>query len=402
MPRLSFIEKNEDAAKDLDTLGRLPDGEYEEWFGGWDVFPGLDSLKRAQTHNANCVYARYDGVPEEVTITDGATIGFGGSEDPRNPNWHTHKEKVCSDKSGIWEGDTVSFTVRHNGKSVKLKGKVIEKEYDGKWDKGGESSSWGRPTCSFTIRLTPKTIENAIAKLEGTSEAKIPKKINAPGSMDRHSTVDYYTLYEIDKDGDELDDIASGSDKEVISALEKALGENPKGLYHIVALWKENGHTESEVVWSNRKGEGLNEGGDLRTYCLDIWTALTKDMGKSGDEADRLINMNPAMIDDCWNDGVGPVEAARRVADERKSEAVLNRITMKEVRKVLDKLQKDGQLDKALHEITALSTYAGNHIANTDPDVTDNKLNAPERKIVTRAVLAHIAAQFGYQPEDLR
>lgn len=341
MPRLSFVEKNEDAAKDLDKLGRLLDGEYEEWFGGWDVFPGLDSLKRAQKRNENCVYARYDGVPEEVTITDGATIGFGGSEDPRNPNWHTHKEKVCSDKSGIWEGDTVSFTVRHNGNSVKLKGKVIEKKYDGKWDKGGESSSWGRPTCSFTIRLTPKTIENAIAKLEGTSEAKIPKKINEPGSMDRHSTVDYYILYEIDKDGDELDDIASGSDKEVISALEKALGENPKGLYHIVAIWKEKGHTESEVVWSNRKGEGKNE-------------------------------------------------------------STLNRITMKDALKALGKLQKDGALDKALHEVTALASFVGNHLANNDPDVKDNKLNGPEKKIVMRAVLAHIAQQFGYQPEDLR
>ena len=87
---------------------------------------------------------------------------------------------------------------------------------------------------------------------------------------------------------------------------------------------------------------------------------------------------------------------------DAKNEAVLNRITMKEVRKVLDKLQKDGQIDKALHEVAALCTYAGNHIANTDPDVKDNKLNAPERKIVARAVLAHIAAQFGYQPEDLR
>lgn len=91
-----------------------------------------------------------------------------------------------------------------------------------------------------------------------------------------------------------------------------------------------------------------------------------------------------------------------KLVSAKKNEAVLNRITMKEVRKVLDKLQKDGQLDKALHEITALSTFAGNHIANTDSDVTDNKLNAPERKIVTRAVLAHLAAQFGYQPEDLR
>lgn len=340
MPKLNFAEKNEDSAKDLDKLGRLPDGEYEEWFGGWDVWPGLDSLRRGQTRNKNCVYARYNGVPEEVTITDGATVGFGGSEDPRNPNWHTHKEKVCSDKSGIWEGDTVSFTVRHNGKSVKLKGKVIEKEYDGKWDKGGESS-FGRPTCSFTIRLAPKTIENAIAKLEGTSETKIPTKIKEPGSMDRHATVDYYSLYQIDKDGDELNDIASGSDKDVISALEKALAENPKGLYHIVALWKEKGHTESEVVWSNRKGEGRNE-------------------------------------------------------------AALNRVTMKDARKALNKLQKDGQLDKALHEVTALMTYVGNHLANTDPDVKDNKLNAPERKIVARAVLAHIAEQFGYQPEDLR
>lgn len=176
---------------------------------------------------------------------------------------------------------------------------------------------------------------------EGTSEAKIPTKIKEPGSMDRHSTVDYYSLYEIDKDGDELDDIASGSDKDVISALKKALGENPKGLYHIVAIWKEKGHTESEVVWSN-------------------------------------------------------------LADECRNEAVLNRVTMKDVRKALSKLQKDGQLDKALHEVTALITYVGNHLANTDPDVKDNKLNAPERKIVARAVLAHIAEQFGYQPEDLR
>lgn len=88
---------------------------------------------------------------------------------------------------------------------------------------------------------------------------------------------------------------------------------------------------------------------------------------------------------------------------ERKSEATaLNRITMKDVRKALDKLQKDGALDKALHEITALHSFVGNYLANTDPDVKDNKLNSPERKIVARAVLAHLAEQFGYQPEDLR
>ena len=85
-----------------------------------------------------------------------------------------------------------------------------------------------------------------------------------------------------------------------------------------------------------------------------------------------------------------------------KNESTLNRITMKDAHKALDKLQKDGSLDKALHEIVALNSFVGNYLANTDPDVTDNKLKSPERKIVARAVLAHIAAQFGYQPEDLR
>lgn len=86
----------------------------------------------------------------------------------------------------------------------------------------------------------------------------------------------------------------------------------------------------------------------------------------------------------------------------RVQEATLNRITMKDARKALEKLQREGQLDKALHEVSALVAYACNHLANTDPDVKDNKLNSPERKIVTRAALAHIAQQFGYQPEDLR
>lgn len=87
---------------------------------------------------------------------------------------------------------------------------------------------------------------------------------------------------------------------------------------------------------------------------------------------------------------------------ESKSESTLNRITMKDARKALDKLQKDGALDKALHEITALNSFVGNYLANNDPDIKDNKLNSPERKIVARAVLAHLAEQFGYQPEDLR
>lgn len=89
-------------------------------------------------------------------------------------------------------------------------------------------------------------------------------------------------------------------------------------------------------------------------------------------------------------------------APGRKSESALNRITMKDARKALDKLQKDGALDKALHEIMALTSFVGNYLANNDPDVKDNKLNSSERKIVARAVLAHLAEQFGYQPEELR
>lgn len=91
-----------------------------------------------------------------------------------------------------------------------------------------------------------------------------------------------------------------------------------------------------------------------------------------------------------------------RSARIKLHESNLNRITFKDVRKALDKLQTDGHLNNALHEITALCSYVGNHIANTDPDVKDNKLTVLERKIVARAVLAHIAGQFGYQPEDLR
>lgn len=86
----------------------------------------------------------------------------------------------------------------------------------------------------------------------------------------------------------------------------------------------------------------------------------------------------------------------------RRSEAALNRITMKDALKALDKLQKDGALSKVLSEITALNSFVGNYLANNDPDIKDNKLNSPERKIVARAVLAHLVEQFGYQLEDLR
>lgn len=91
----------------------------------------------------------------------------------------------------------------------------------------------------------------------------------------------------------------------------------------------------------------------------------------------------------------------RTTKPESKNEAAVNRITMRDAAKALDKLQKDGHLNKALHEVTALVSFVCNHLANTDPDITDNKVNSQERKIVTRATLKHIAAQFGYQPKDL-
>ena len=83
-------------------------------------------------------------------------------------------------------------------------------------------------------------------------------------------------------------------------------------------------------------------------------------------------------------------------------EAVINRITMRDAEKKIAALQKSGKLDAALHEITAVAKFAQNALANTAPEVKDNALNSQERKMVARALLKHIAAQFGYQPEDLR
>lgn len=156
------------SAKDLNSLGMASDGNYEEWFDGWDVFPGLDSIKSAVKRGRNTVFARFYGATHEETITDGATIGYGGSEDPRNPNWITHKEEVADDKSHIFEGDMVTFTIRRGAKQVKLRGKVIAKEYDGNWGwqhKNG-GGHFGRPTCRLEIRLAPKAMADAIAKLE--------------------------------------------------------------------------------------------------------------------------------------------------------------------------------------------------------------------------------------------
>lgn len=77
-------------------------------------------------------------------------------------------------------------------------------------------------------------------------------------------------------------------------------------------------------------------------------------------------------------------------------EAVLNRITESDARKKVRALQKQGKLDKALHEVTTAISYVQNALANSSPDVKDNALNNSEKKIVARAVLAQIAEQFGY------
>lgn len=41
------------SAKDLNSLGMASDGNYAEWFDGWDVFPGLDSIKSAVKRGRN-------------------------------------------------------------------------------------------------------------------------------------------------------------------------------------------------------------------------------------------------------------------------------------------------------------------------------------------------------------
>lgn len=81
-------------------------------------------------------------------------------------------------------------------------------------------------------------------------------------------------------------------------------------------------------------------------------------------------------------------------------EAALNRITESDARKKVRALQKQGKLDKALHEVTTAISFVQNALANSSPDVKDNALNSKEKKIVTRAVLAQIAEQFGYSLAD--
>ena len=88
---------------------------------------------------------------------------------------------------------------------------------------------------------------------------------------------------------------------------------------------------------------------------------------------------------------------------ESKSEAAaLNRITMHDARKKCAALQKTGKLSNCLHEVTAAIALVQNALANSSPEIKDNTLNSTEKKIVARAVLAEIIANFNYEPEDLR
>lgn len=81
--------------------------------------------------------------------------------------------------------------------------------------------------------------------------------------------------------------------------------------------WIRNMHLTirpEEVYESARRTETR----DLHEYCLDIWLTLTKDMGKSSDEADSLIESNHKVIQDCFDKGEGPVVAAQRIAGVTK------------------------------------------------------------------------------------
>lgn len=86
----------------------------------------------------------------------------------------------------------------------------------------------------------------------------------------------------------------------------------------------------------------------------------------------------------------------------RKSEAALNRITMRDARRKCAALQKSGKMAPCLHEVTAAIALVQNALANSSPEIKDNTLNSTEKKIVARAVLAEIVSNFNYEPEDLR
>lgn len=89
------------------------------------------------------------------------------------------------------------------------------------------------------------------------------------------------------------------------------------------------------------------------------------------------------------------------IVESKKGEGwTQNRITARDAEKKLAALQKQGKLDSVLHEVTAVSKYVQNVLANSVPEIKDNALNSTERKIVTKAVLDRIVSQFGYTLAD--
>ena len=129
-------------------------------------------------------------------------------------------------------------------------------------------------------------------------------------------------------------------------------------------------------------------------------------MGNSGDSnIEREIPFKDdadieAIFTDEFKDLDEVIEGGK--AEDAKSEAVINRITMTDARKKCTSLQKAGKLAGCLDEVSAAIALVQNALANGSPEVKNNSLNAVEKKIVARAVLAEIVSNFGFQPEDLR
>lgn len=103
---------------------------------------------------------------------------------------------------------------------------------------------------------------------------------------------------------------------------EVAHGEIPKtpGKY-TTSYW-----SKDFVGFEAYQRRAANEKCDLREYYLDVWLTLTKDMGKSPSEADSLIESNPRVLQDCFDEGEGPVVAAKRIAGDTKNESDINTV----------------------------------------------------------------------------
>jgi len=80
----------------------------------------------------------------------------------------------------------------------------------------------------------------------------------APSSMNKRKRItwNHWSIYDIDDDGTEFNNIVSSKDAAEIYNIFIVLKRIfRKKKFHIVAIWKENNHTESEVVLSDSKTE---------------------------------------------------------------------------------------------------------------------------------------------------